>query len=177
MTLSGSEISYSFSLSLAQKIGLTEAVLIDRLQTLLSEDRDDPRLVWIDGQCWLVATYRSLRSREFPFFGIEAVRLAMKNLNRLEILISDQKPYDATQQLLYWHHRIDPFILAEFLSGTRGFPRKQRDFVDDAPTSFPYQSQLENPHLHFHSRLMDVLPYQHKEGSRKFRISHRDKLR
>ena len=33
----------------------------------------DPRLVFVDGQRWLVATYRSLQNREFPFLDLETV--------------------------------------------------------------------------------------------------------
>lgn len=69
--------------SLAEAIGLNEALILQQIHWLLSRSKKK-----ISGKYWVFNTYEEWRDKHFRFFSLSTVRRTIKNLEDLGLIIS-----------------------------------------------------------------------------------------
>ena|SRR5690625_145506 len=80
--------------SLAKKIGLNEAIILQQIHFWINKKKN-----YRDGNYWVYNTYNGW-SKQFPFWSVSTIRRSLKNLEKMGLIVTanyNKDLYDKTK--------------------------------------------------------------------------------
>lgn len=111
--------------SLAQKIGLNEAIIVQQLYFLLSL----PGGKELNGHHWVYNTYEKWQKDHFPFWSIATIQRIFSNLESMLIVESCQPDKGLSRKKYY---RLNQGMLTKLLKGS--LPVQKHQIANDSPS-------------------------------------------
>lgn len=113
--------------SLAQKIGLNEAIIVQQVHYWLNPKFNKN---YFEGRYWVWNTYEQWQ-HQFPFWGMNTIRRAIGNLEESRILIS----FVTRDFKKLKYYSIDYDLLQNFVSGSKTEFKKATESLDTCPSA------------------------------------------